>query len=172
MKRPPSFKNVASVDVPTKLKAAVADSFESPAADSSVLSESDVVTERWKRKRYIQGVLGVHPDDVVGGGNLNFQKAVQWLRTDLEFGIWDQGRFRFRGRDLSQEFDRKSIKISMSKFVQDMEPTAVPKHVKDDLDAPLEANAHSQFRGDVGQLQWLQMQGHPLLSFATGILQS
>ena len=33
-------------------------------------------------------------------------------------------------------------------------------------------NVHSQFRADVGQLQWLQMQGNPLLSFATGILQS
>ena len=35
----------------------------------------------------------------------------------------------------------------MSKFAQEMEPVAVPKHVKDDLDAPLEANVHSQFRG-------------------------
>ena len=60
----------------------------------------------------------------------------------------------------------------MSKFVQEMEPVSVPKHVKDDLDAPLEANVHSQFRAGVGQLQWLQMQGNPLLSFATGILQS
>ena len=53
-----------------------------------------------------------------------------------------------------------------------MEPVTVPKHVKHDLDAPLEANVHTQFRGGVGQLQWLQLQGNPLLSFATGILQS
>ena len=72
----------------------------------------------------------------------------------------------------SQEYKLKSIKISMSKLVQDMEPVAVPKHVKDDLDAPLEANEHSPFLGGVGQLQWLQVQGNPLLSFATGILQS
>ena len=49
------------------------------------------------------------------------------------------------------------MKISMSKFVQYLEPIAVPKHVKDD--APLEAHVHSQFRGGVGQLQLLQMQG-------------
>ena len=47
----------------------------------------------------------------------------------------------------------------MLKFVQEMEPASVPKHVKDDLEAPLEANVHSQFRAGVGQLQWLQMQG-------------
>ena len=87
-----------------------------------------------------------------------FSEAVQWLRTELEFGTWEQSRFRFRGRGLCQEYNRKSIKISMSKFVQEMEPVSVPKHVKDDLDAPLEANVHSQIRGGVGQLQWLQLQ--------------
>ena len=157
-------KHVSPVDVPTKLKAAV--------VDSSVLPVLETQMDRWKRQRNVQGVLGVHVDDLVGGRNLAFQKAVQWLRTELEFGTWEQSRFRFRGRELCQEYNRKSIKISMSKFVQEMEPVAVPKHVKDDLDAPLEANVHSQFRGGVGQLQWLQMQGNPLLSFATGILQS
>ena len=82
------------------------------------------------------------------------------------------GLERFFGRRscwpvLSQEYNRKSIKISLSKFAQDMEPVAVPKHVKDDLDAPLEANVHSQFRGGAGQLEWLQLHGNPLLSFAT-----
>ena len=51
----------------------------------------------------------------------------------------------------------------MSKFVQDMEPVAFPKHAKYDLDATLEANVHTQFRGGVGQLQWLQLQGPPVV---------
>ena len=157
-------KHVSPVNVPTKLKTAV--------ADSSVSHVPETQMDRWKRQRNVQGVLGVHVDDLLGGGNLAVQKAVQWLRTELEFGTWEQSRFRFRGRELCQEYNRKSIKISMSKFVQEMEPVSVPKHVKDDLDAPLEANVHSQFRAGVGQLQWLQMQGNPLLSFATGILQS
>ena len=75
---------------------------------------------------------------------------MQWFRTELNFVTWDQSPFRFRGPELSQEYNRKSIKISMSKFAE---------------------NVHTQFRGGVGQLQWLQLQGHPLLSFATGILQ-
>ena len=29
------------------------------------------------------GVLGVHVEDLVGGGNLVFQKAVHWLRTEI-----------------------------------------------------------------------------------------
>ena len=112
-----------------------------------------VRTDRWKGQRNVQGVLGVHVDDLVGGGIFTYQKAVHWLRTDLEFGAWDQSRYRFRGRELSQEYNRKSIKVSISKYAQEMEPVAVTKHVQDHLDAPLEANAHCQFRGGVGQLQ-------------------
>ena len=64
--------------VPNTLRTAVADSCVSPVPE--------IRTDRWKRKRNVQGVLGVHVDDLVGGGNLTFQKAVQWLRTELEFG--------------------------------------------------------------------------------------
>ena len=128
-------EHVSLVDVPTKFKKDVADSSVSPVPETHM--------DRWKRQRNVLGVLGVHVDDLVGGGNLVFQKAVQWLRTELEFGTWEQSRFRFRGRELCQHYNRKSIKISMSKFVQEMEPVAVPKHVEDDLDAPLEANVHS-----------------------------
>ena len=49
--------------------------------------------DRWKRQRNVQGVLGVHVDHLLGGGNLAFQRAVQWLRTELEFGAWEQSRF-------------------------------------------------------------------------------
>ena len=84
-------KGVSLVGVPTKLKAA--------AADSSVSPVPEIRMNRWKRQRNVLGVLGVHFDDLVGGGNLAYQKAVQWLRTELEFGTWDQSRFRFRGRE-------------------------------------------------------------------------
>ena len=130
---PSPVKSVSSVDVPKKLRTAVADSFVSPAAE--------IRMDRWKRQRNVQGALGVHVDDRVGGGNFTFRRVVQWRRTELEFGTWYQSRFR--GRELSQEYNRKSIEISMSKFVQDMEPVAVPKHIREDLDAPLEANVDS-----------------------------
>ena len=88
-------KHVSPVDVPTKLKAAI--------ADSSVSLVPETHMDSWKRQRNVPGVLGVHVDDLLGGRNLAFQKAVQWLRTELEFGTWEQSRFPFRGRELSQE---------------------------------------------------------------------
>ena len=32
---------------------------------------------------------------------------MQWLRTELELGTWEQSRFRFRGRELCQDYKRK-----------------------------------------------------------------
>ena len=71
-------KSVSSVDVPIKLRTAV--------ADSSVSLTTEIRMDLWKRQRNFQGVLEVHVDDLVGGRNLTFQNAVQWLRTRLEFG--------------------------------------------------------------------------------------
>ena len=112
----------------------------------------------------------MHVDDLVGSGNLTFRKTAQWLRTEFEFGTWYQSRFRFRGRELSQEYNRKSNQdLRVEVLFKTWSPLLFPNMSK--MIPPLEANAHSQIRGGVGQLQWLQLQGDPLLSFATGILQ-
>ena len=102
-------KSVCSVDVPTNLRTAVSDSFVSPVPE--------IRTGRWQRQRDVQGVSGVHVDDLVGGGNLTIQKAMHWLRSELEFETWYQSLLLFRSRELSQEYNgRKTIKICMSKF--------------------------------------------------------
>ena len=44
-------KNVAPVDVPTKLKAAVVDSSVLPIADSSVSHVPEIQKVRWKRQK-------------------------------------------------------------------------------------------------------------------------
>ena len=48
-------KHVSPVDVPTKLKAAFADSSVSPVPETQM--------DRWTRQRNVQGVSGVHVDD-------------------------------------------------------------------------------------------------------------
>ena len=52
-------KHVSPVDVPTNLKTAIADSSVSPVPETQ--------TDRWKRQWNVQGVLGVHVDDLLGG---------------------------------------------------------------------------------------------------------
>ena len=50
----------------------------------------------------IHGVLGVHVDDVIGGGDETFDRIMTTVRTEFDFGAWDVGNFRFKGRQISQ----------------------------------------------------------------------
>ena len=50
----------------------------------------------------IHGVLGVHVDDVIGGGNEIFDRIMTTVRKEFDFGAWDVGNFRSKGRQISQ----------------------------------------------------------------------
>ena len=56
--------------------------------------------------------------------------------------------------------------------MDELELANIPKEVRNDPGTELPPRLHSQYRGGVGQLQWLQMQGNPLVSFDTSLLQS
>lgn len=68
---------------------------------------------RWCPQRHVHGILGVHVDDLLGGGDAHFRRAAVWLKTGLEFGASDETKFRFRGRELQQSYDKRSISISI-----------------------------------------------------------
>ena len=114
-----------------------------------------------KRQRNVQGVLGVPVDELVVISL--FRKLCNGFGLSLSFEPGIKVDF-----DIVTDNGVKST-IGNPPRSPGGKPVAVPKHVKDDLDDPLEAHVHTQFRGGLGQLQWFQLQGNPLLSFATGI---
>ena len=50
----------------------------------------------------VHGVLGVHVDDMIGGGNETFNRVMIAVRKEFDFGTWDIDNFRFKGRQISQ----------------------------------------------------------------------
>ena len=70
----------------------------------------------------IHGVLGVHVDGVIGGGNETFHRIMTAVRKEFDFGAWDIGNFRFKGRQISQMpneeivFDMDSTSMSLNKL--------------------------------------------------------
>ena len=92
-----------------------------------------------------------------------FRRLCSGFGLSLSLGPGIKVDFDFVIKNRVRNTSEKSIKISESKFVQDMELVAVPKHVKDDLDAPLEAHVHFQLRRGIGHLQWSHLHGNPLL---------
>ena len=59
----------------------------------------------------------------------------------------------------------------MAQYVDVMTTIAIPKEMRENLDELLSPNRQSQYRGGIGQLQWLQMQGNPLIAYETSLLQ-
>ena len=74
-------------------------------------------------------MLGVHVYDVIGGGDETFDRIMTAVRKEFDFGAWDVGNFRFKGRQISQ--------MPYGEIVFDMEH-----------------NKHELERGSVGSLGW------------------
>ena len=53
----------------------------------------------------VHGVLGVHVDDVIGGGNEAVNRVMTALRKAFDFGSCEIGNFRFKGRHISDMLD-------------------------------------------------------------------
>ena len=55
-----------------------------------------------QKSRKVHRVLGVHVDDVIGGGNETCDRIMTAVRKEFDFGAWGVGNFRFKGRQISQ----------------------------------------------------------------------
>ena len=102
----------------------------------------------------IHGVFGVRVDDVIGGGNETFDRIVTTVRKEFDFGAWDVGNFRFKGRQISQMPNGKIV-LDMEQYKHELEQIEVSK---DDITKPellLNSKDHTQFRGGVGSLGWI-----------------
>ena len=74
----------------------------------------------------IHGVLGVHVDDVIGGGNETFDRIMTAVRKEFDFGAWDVGNFRFKGRQISQ-MPNGEIVLDMEQYKHELEQIEVSK---------------------------------------------
>ena len=74
----------------------------------------------------IHGVLGVHVDDVIGGGDETFDRIMTAVRKVFDFGAWDVGNFRFKGRQLSQ-MPKGKIVFDMEQYNHELEQIEVSK---------------------------------------------
>ena len=108
----------------------------------------------------LDGILGTHVDDGIGGGNHNYDVALQKLQKHLPFGSREYDRFRFTGLDMEQLPDY-SIRISQKAYIDKIEPIDIPKvrrNQKDDGATPKEVHA---LRGLCGSLQYAAVHSRP-----------
>ena len=82
----------------------------------------------------------------------------------LDFGTWDVGNFRFKGRQISQ-MPNGEIVCDMEQYKHELEQIDVSKADKTKPERVLNSKEHTQFRGGVGSLGWFVDHCCPQLSF-------
>ena len=68
----------------------------------------------------------MHVDDVIGGGKETFDKTMTTVRKEFDFGAWDIGNFRFKGRQISQ-MPNGEIVYDMEQYKHELEQIDVSK---------------------------------------------
>ena len=106
----------------------------------------------------------MHVDDVIGGGNQTFDRTMTTVRKEFDFGAWDVGNFRFKGRHISQMPNGEIVR-DMEPYKHELEQIDVSKADKTKPERVLNSKEHTQFRGGVGSLGWFVDHCSPQLSF-------
>jgi len=119
----------------------------------------------------IHGVLGIHVDDGIGGGDTVFAHAISSLEKRFPFGSQRQGSFTFTGVQLSQEVGG-DIVLSQQGYINDIPPINVSRDRRRTPEAPISTQELQDLRGLIGSLQYAASNTRPDLSCRLSLLQA
>ena len=115
------------------------------------------------RDRVLHGLLGVHVDDGLGGGDSLFDSKLKALQKVLPFGSEKFDKLVFTGIYLDQQPDF-SIRASQKNYVEQILPVEVHRSRRQTPDAPLNPDEVTNLRGIVGSLQYAVTHTRPDLA--------
>ena len=119
----------------------------------------------------LSGVLGIHVDDGICGGNEKFQTILQKLESKYPFGSKKVQSFTFTGIDLSQHGDGR-ITLSQSGYVRKISPIPIEANRKSQPDLSVTEDERGLLRGLIGSLQYAATNTRPDLASRLSSLQS
>ena len=119
----------------------------------------------------ISGILGIHVDDGLGGGDSYFDQQVAELEKVFAFGSKRTGAFTFTGIEISQHGDH-SITLNQSAYVRKIPPIAIDINRKTLNDSPVTEEERLALRGLIGSLQYAATNTRPDISSRLSMLQS
>lgn len=119
----------------------------------------------------LAGVLGIHVDDGLCGGNQQFQDLLTKLESRYPFGAKKIGSFTFTGIEISQQPDY-SIILSQSSYVRKIKPIPIEVNRRTQPDAAVTEAERALLRGLVGSLQYAAVNTRPDLSSRLSLHQS
>ena len=123
------------------------------------------------KTRRPKGIIGMHVDDGLCGGDAEFEELLKRLEKKYAFGSHKVGRFTYTGIELSQKGDG-SIVMSQSAYVRAVTPIPIPAERKLQLDAVVTSDERHRLRGLIGSLQYAAINTRPDLCSRLGQLQT
>ena len=117
------------------------------------------------------GILGVHVDDGICGGDEFFDRQIKLLEQKYPFGSKQMTNFTFTGVEIAQKPDM-SIELSQSKYVSNIESIPIDTNRRKGLEEPVTPKEQHNLRALVGSLQYAAVNTRPDLSSRLSYLQS
>jgi len=133
-----------------------------------VLPKKNVLNEHEPK---IHGVLGVHVDDGLGGGDAVFNQTIKMLGKRFPFGSQRQGAFTFTGINLTQDHNG-DISLNQKTYINDIPPINVSRERRLQPDAKITHQELQDLRGLIGSLQYAASNTRPDLSCRLSLLQA
>ena len=118
----------------------------------------------------LDGILGTHVDDGIGGGNHHYENALKELQKVLPFGQREFRKFRFTGLEIEQLPDN-SIKISQEPYINKIEQIQVPKNRRANKNEMASAQEVQDLRGLCGSLQYAAVHSRPDIAAKVAFIQ-
>ena len=119
----------------------------------------------------LAGVLGIHVDDGIGGGNELYQERIKLLEKKFPFGSHKTQAFTFTGIEVTQQGDN-SIHLSQSAYVRKIKPIAIDVNRKTQINSTVTDKEKLALRGLIGSLQYASTNTRPDLASKLSFLQS
>ena len=117
-----------------------------------------------------EGILGLHVDDGLCGGNQRFQRVLDELEKTYPFGSKRIQQFVFTGIEM-QQHSNKSISLSQSKYVREINPIAISTERKRNPNQEVNPQEKQELRALIGSLQYASVHTRPDISSRLSHLQ-
>ena len=119
----------------------------------------------------IHGILGIHVDDGIGGGDAIFNQTIDRLEKKFPFGSKKTQKFTFTGIQVNQESNGE-IRLNQTEYIRDIPPIEIPRERRKEQKGSASQQEIQSLRGLIGSLQYAATNTRPDISCRLSLLQA
>ena len=131
----------------------------------------NLVTQGKQGNPVVHGVLGIHLDDGIGGGDSYFTQTIEKLRKIHSFGSYDEIEFTYTGIHFRQ-WDDGSVEQDQISYIERIQPIHIPRERRQNPNGTFTPQEVGELRMLNGSLQYAAVHTRPDIAAKVGYLQT